>query len=83
MSRVNREAFELIERRGGITPEEMAAKFGIVKGTAAAWLSRMARQGYLKWVPDSYMKRVGRPSGRYVVGPKWWGELVYDSGRGY
>lgn len=80
---INREAFELVERRGRITPEEMAAKFGILKGSAANWLSRMTKAGYLTRVPDEYVKRAGRPGSHYVIGPKWWGDKVFDSGRDY
>ncbi len=74
---INYEAFELIERKGSMTPQELAKHLGLKVDSAAAWLSRWAVKGYLIWVPDPYKKRTGRPSGRYKIGEKWWGELAF------
>ncbi len=75
---INYEAFEIIERNGSITPQELAKHIGVKVDSAASWLSKWASKGYLKWVPDRYVKRKGRPSGRYEIGKKWWGELSFD-----
>jgi len=82
---INREAFELIERRGTITPEELAKALGMKKHSAAVWLSRWAGKGYLEYIRDhehhSRKKRepVG-PYGYYKINmKKWWGELVFES----
>lgn len=88
MSRVyiNYEAFELIERLGSITAEELAEHIGVKRGTAANWLSRWAKKDYLEWIPGiktirTRRRGIGRPSGimgKYVIGKKWWGELAFD-----
>jgi len=73
---INREAFEYIEIVGKVTPEMMANKLGMQKGTAAAWLSRWCQAGYLERVAGDYVKKTGRPGGYYTITPecKWWGE---------
>ena len=73
---INREAFEYIEIVGKVTPEMMAKKLGMQKGTAASWLSRWCQKGYLEHVAGEYDKRPGRPQGCYTITPKckWWGE---------
>ena len=73
---INREAFEYIEIVGKVTPEMLANKLGMQKGTAAAWLSRWCSDGYLLRVPGPYGKRVGRPQSYYTTENciKWWGE---------
>lgn len=74
----HREAFEFIELRGGVTVEEFALKFGILKSSAATWLSKKTSQGYLKWEQCENTGTPGRPKGRYVIGEKWWGEEFFD-----
>lgn len=84
---VNYEAFELIEKRRTITPAELAKAIGIKETSAAAWLSKWTKKGYLKWFPAGSRERVGgkgkagRPSGYYRITNqcRWWGELVYES----
>lgn len=83
---INYEAFELIERRGSITPAELAKTLGVQVDSAASWLSKWTSKGYLKWVPGpgvvkEHRREPGRPrgsGGRYVIGKKWWGELAFD-----
>lgn len=82
---VNREAFELIEQRGHITPGELAKVLGMKKHSAASWLSRWANKGYLEYVPshEHQSKKKGEPIGAYgyykVSMKKWWGEFVFES----
>ena len=81
---VNREAFELIEQRGRITPMELAKALGLKKGSAATWLSRWASKGYLEYVPshEHQSRKKKKPVGSYgyyKIGKKWWGELVFES----
>lgn len=80
---INREAFEYIEKRVSVTPEELAEKFGIKKASAASWLSKWASRGYLEFVsvPIGGKRRVGRPKGCYKIGSLWWGRLVFNSER--
>ncbi len=81
---INTEPFELIEKFGSLTAEELAKHIGVKRGTAANWLSRWAKKGYLKWKPGvtvtrTHRRDVGRPHGgmgKYVMGDKWWGELA-------
>ena len=69
------ERWQYIEMRHSITAEELCIKFGFPQRTCATWLSNQVRKGYLKFVPDHvYNYHGGRPSGRYVLGDKWWGE---------
>jgi len=83
---INYEAFELIERRGSITPAELAKHFGTKVSSAASWLSKWTGKGYLKWepgpkIPREHRRGCGRPlgsGGRYRIGKKWWGELAFD-----
>ncbi len=84
---INYEAFELIERRGHITPKELAKAIGVKEHSAANWLSRWAKKGYLEWRPGAktvrtHRRGVGRPGGSagvYVIGKKWWGELAFGT----
>lgn len=64
------EMFQFIEKKGSVTPEELASKFGIGVRSAATWLSRWAKQGYLRWVKTSRTR--GHPRGCYVIGEKEW-----------
>ncbi len=80
---INYEAFELIEKLGSITAEELAKHIGVKHGSAATWLSRWAKKGYLRYVysPVHYSKKRREkpgPRGYYVIGDKWWGDLAYD-----
>ena len=83
----NYEAFELIEKLGSITAEELAKHIGVKKGTAANWLSRWAKKDYLEWRPGikaarTHRRGVGRPggsAGRYGIGKKWGGELAFGT----
>ena len=83
---INYEAFELIERRGKITARELAKHIGVKESSAATWLSKWAKRGYLTWVPrvdkpKKHTKKPGRPigsGGSYRLGEKWWGGLAYD-----
>lgn len=83
---INYEAFELIERRGSITAQELAKHIGVKKDSAASWLSKWTKRGYLRWVPGPEVPRThrrgtGRPrgtAGSYELGEKWWGELAFD-----
>ena len=84
---INYEAFELIEKLGSITAEELGIHIGVKKGTAANWLSRWAKKDYLEWRPGIKAARtrrrgVGRPSGitgTYVIGRKRRGELAFGT----
>lgn len=81
---INYEAFEIIEKRGHITPGELAKAIGIKKHSAATWLSRWVRKGYLEYVPhhEHFSRKRGNkstPHGYYKIGKKWWGELAYES----
>jgi hypothetical protein len=50
---LNAEAFELVEQRKeeGVTAEYLAKRLGITPRSAASWLSKWARRGFLKYVP--------------------------------
>ena len=79
---VKTEYFEYIEMKEGITIDEFVAKFGLPRKSAAVWLSNWAGRGYLTQDPPSTRTRLAgevgrRAGGKYKVGPKWWGELVY------
>lgn len=52
---INAEAFELVEQRKeeGITAEYLAKRLGITRRSAASWLSKWARRGFLKYIPYS------------------------------
>lgn len=84
---INYEAFELIEKRGSMTPTELAKAIGIKETSAAVWLSKWTKKGYLKWESTGKRERVGgkgrpgRPLGHYKITNqcRWWGELVYES----
>lgn len=80
-SRLNREAFEIIELRGTITVGELAKKLGLSKKTAGSWLSRWVRAGYLFRGVSEHVGGRGRPCATYSIGPKWWGEKVFYSER--
>ena len=82
------EYFEYIELKGSVTIDEFAAKFGLARKSAAVWLSNWAGRGYLTQDPPKRRIRmageIGRPKGGgYRVGPKWWGERIYRSSKGY
>ena len=85
---IKTEYFEWIEIKGSVTIDEFAVKFGISKQYAGIWLSRWAGKGYLTLLPPKSKMRlaghIGRPKGAgYRLGPKWWGEKVYDSAGGF
>lgn len=58
---INNEAFELIEQRKeeGVTAEYLAKRLGITPRSAASWLSKWTRRGFLKYTPYEG-GRVGR-----------------------
>lgn len=81
---INWEAFQLIEKRKTITPDELAKAIGVKKHSAATWLSRWAKKGYLEYVRvhEHQSRKKGEevgPYGYYRIGKRWWGELVYES----
>lgn len=83
---INYESFELIERREHITPKELAKAIGVKEHSAATWLSRWSKRGYLEYVhsPVHFSRKKGEkpgPRGYYKIGKKWWGALVYESER--
>lgn len=45
--RYNKDYFELVNKRGSVTASDMVEKFGVSRQTAATWLSRNVRAGYL------------------------------------
>ena len=49
---MNHEAFELIEQRkeDGVTAKYLSERLGITEGSAASWLSKWARRGFLKLI---------------------------------
>lgn len=67
---INFEMFRFIEKKGSVTPEDLASKFGIGVPSAKVWLSRWTTKGYLRWV--FVHKTIGHPKGCYVVGEKEW-----------
>ena len=80
------EYFEYIELKGSVTVDELAAKFGLARTSAAVWLSNWAGRGYLTQSPPKSKLRIagvmGRPrGGGYRIGPKWWGERVYGTSK--
>ena len=80
---INYEAFELIEKLGSISAEQLAKHIGVKQGSAATWLSRWAKKDYLEYVysPTHYSrkkKEKSGPRGYYKIGKKWWGELAFD-----
>ena len=87
---VKAEYFQYIEKKGSVTVDDLAKRFGLSKEHAASWLSKWAGKRYLTLMPRAKGTSVkvkeggkrGRPRGpygHYVIGPFWWGELVYDS----
>lgn len=77
----------------GITAKEISDHMGWRVETVRTWLSRWKTRGYLKLIPheghvyDPNRRwsggrfTAGRPTGscgRYVIGGKWWGELIYS-----
>lgn len=86
---INYEAFQLIEQRKTITPDELAKAIGVKASSAASWLSKWAKRDYLEYVPfvgpmPERRRGPGRPKGargHYKIGKKWWGALVYESER--
>ncbi len=76
---INREAFEFIEIVGSVNAKELADKFGMQEATAANWLSRWCQKGYFELMPREYVKKSGRPAGRYTITSKckWWGEKAF------
>jgi len=77
----------------GITAQEIADHTGCNLQAVRNWVSRWKTKGYLKLIPheghihDPNRRQVeskftaGRPkgsAGRYILGDKWWGELVYS-----
>jgi len=77
----------------GITAEEIADHTGSSLQVVRTWLSRWKTKGYLKLNPhsghihDPDRRQIeskfvaGRPkssAGRYILGDKWWGELIYS-----
>ena len=64
---INSEAFELIEQRKeeGVTAAYLANRIGITPASAASWLSKWTRRGFLKLVryegnPSSQMEELER-----------------------
>ena len=51
---INAEAFELIEQRKeeGITAVYLAKRLGITQRSAASWLSKWTRRGFLRYLPS-------------------------------
>lgn len=82
------EYFQYIEMKSSVTVDEFAQKMCISRAYAASWLSKWAGKGYLTRDRDESgdrssigRKRVGPRTGRYRVGPKWWGELAYGANK--
>lgn len=82
---LNRELFELIEKRGSVTVDDVAKKFGLKRRSAASLLSkwtnyfdrdRGCHRHYLV-----HGKGKGRSPGRYRIGPDWWGERLFQSAK--
>lgn len=79
MGKLNYEVFELIERRGGITVDELVKKLGIKKSSAATYLSKWTN--YMDTATGTrkhYLVHEGR---HYRVGPDWWGERYFSSSK--
>lgn len=89
MSKVNYELFQYIEKKGSVTVDDVAAKFGLSRRSAATMLSRFTnydkdgiKKHYLIRVTHHKVrKRLGRYGPKnalrswYKIGPDWWGEL--------
>ncbi len=82
---LNRELFDLIEKRGSVTVDDVANKFGLKRRSAASILSkwtnyfdgvRGCRRHYL-----IHEKGKGRSPGQYRMGPDWWGERLFQSAK--
>lgn len=71
--------FELIEKKGSVTADEVAAKFGIKRASAAVILSRWCSRGFLKLHRSE--RKVGErykpSSGSYSIGVLAWSDRFY------
>ena len=84
---INNEAFELIEQQKeeGVTADYLAKKLGIPSRSAASWLSKWTRRGFLKYIPfkgneeRTEWRGAGRPKGQgsYVLGSKEWSSYAH------
>lgn len=79
---INAEAFELIESRKeeGVTAAYLAQRLGMTERSAASWLSKWAKRGFLKFVryegsPSSRMEELERLERLGTLGPEEEGHL--------
>ena len=95
---LNNEAFELIEQRKeeGVTADYLAKRLGMTPQSAASWLSKWTRRGFLKLVryegsPNSQMEElerlerlgtIGREEEGHLKDLRAWRMRVHSADRG-
>lgn len=95
---LNSEAFELIEQRKneGVTAEYLAKRLGIAPRSAASWLSKWTRRGFIKLIryegsPSSQIEELerierlgtlGREEEEHLKSLRAWRTRVHNANRG-